>query len=77
MGLVTVVTSGKGGVGKSTVSVGLATLIAEKGEKVLLIDGDTGLRSLDLLLGVKEQLVYDISDVIKRNCEITESIYKC
>ena len=77
MGTVTVVTSGKGGVGKSTVSVGLASQVAEKGEKVLLIDGDAGLSNLDHLLNIKEQLVYDISDVINGNCKITESIYKC
>lgn len=77
MGTVTVITSGKGGVGKSTVSVGLAAQVAEKGEKVLLIDGDAGLRNLDHILNIKEQLVYDISDVINGNCEITESIYKC
>lgn len=77
MGIVTVVTSGKGGVGKSTVSVGLSTELARKGESVIIIDGDSGLRSLDNLLSIDEQLVYDISDVANGNCEITESIYKC
>ena len=47
MGLVTVITSGKGGAGKSTVSVGLGCTLAKNGKRVLLIDGDAGLRSLD------------------------------
>ena len=52
MGLVTVITSGKGGAGKSTVSVGLGCTLAKNGKRVLLIDGDAGLRSLDAMLGV-------------------------
>ena len=63
MGSVTVITSGKGGVGKSTVSVGLARALADRGRKVLLIDCDSGLRSLDRLTGTDKELVYDLSDV--------------
>ena len=50
MGTITVVTSGKGGAGKSTVSAGLGCALADMGHKVLLLDGDAGLRSLDLML---------------------------
>lgn len=52
MGQVTVVTSGKGGAGKSTVTAGLGCALARLGRKVLLVDADAGLRSLDLLLGI-------------------------
>ncbi len=76
MGIVTVVTSGKGGVGKSAVSAGLATELAKKDEKVLIIDADSGLGNLDYILSIKENLVYDISDIILGNCEITDAIYR-
>lgn len=67
MGKTIAVTSGKGGTGKSTVSVGLAIAYAEKGKRVLLIDLDEGLRCLDLMLGVDHDLVYDLSDALNGN----------
>lgn len=77
MGSVTVITSGKGGVGKSTVSVGLARALADRGRKVLLIDCDSGLRSLDRLTGTDKELVYDLSDVLSGRCAPIKAIYKC
>lgn len=77
MGLVTVITSGKGGVGKSTVSVGLGCTLATSGKRVLLIDGDAGLRSLDSMLGIDKELVFDISDIVNGNCEPIKAIYSC
>lgn len=77
MGIVTVVTSGKGGVGKSTVSVGLAISLCKRGNSVLLIDMDAGLRSLDMMLPIKNQVVYDISDAVCGNCELDRAIYSC
>lgn len=58
------ITSGKGGTGKSTFSVGLALAFKEKGKRVLMIDMDLGLRCLDLLLGVAENVVFDVSDAL-------------
>lgn len=67
--MIAVVTSGKGGVGKSTVTVGLACALAERGQRVLVIDTDAGLRSLDLMLGVSDRAVYDLSDIFARRQE--------
>ena len=64
MGYCYAVTSGKGGTGKSTVSVGLALAFAEMGRKTLLIDMDEGLRCLDVLLGVESRLVFDLGDIL-------------
>lgn len=75
MDRITVVTSGKGGAGKSTVSAGLGCALASAGARVLLIDGDAGLRSLDLMLGIGQQIVYDLSDVAAGNCEPESAIY--
>ena len=77
MGAVTVITSGKGGVGKSTISVGLGAALARRGRRVLLVDGDAGLRSLDHMLNVDSKLVFDISDIILGNCEPIRAIYSC
>jgi len=63
------VVSGKGGVGKSTFCVNVALSLSEKSKKVLLIDGDVGLRCLDLLLGLQEMVLYDWSDVITERCD--------
>ena len=77
MGAVTVITSGKGGVGKSTVSVGIARALASRGRRVLMVDCDAGLRSLDRLTGIEEKLVYDMSDVVNGRCAPIEAIYPC
>ena len=77
MGLATVITSGKGGVGKSTVSVGLGRALARRGRRVLLIDCDAGLRSLDRMTGIEENLLFDISDVVYGRCAPAEAIYPC
>ena len=77
MGAVTVITSGKGGVGKSTIATGLGSALARRGKRVLLIDGDAGLSCLDLMLDVAEERVYDISDVISGGAELSQAIYSC
>ena len=77
MGAVTVITSGKGGVGKSTVSAGLGCALARRSRRVLLIDGDAGLRCLDRMFGIDDRVVFDISDIISGNCEPIRAIYPC
>ncbi len=77
MDSVTVITSGKGGVGKSTLSVGLGTAMAARGKRVLLIDMDAGLGSLDHMLGITERLVFDIADVISGEAEPDKAVYRC
>ncbi len=74
MGKIFAVTSGKGGVGKSTVSVGLAIGFSNGGYKTLLVDMDEGLRCLDLMLGVDENIVFDLSDIL-RGREICDAVY--
>ena len=75
MGRISVVTSGKGGAGKSTVTAGLGCALARLGHKVLLLDGDAGLRSLDLMLGIGGGAVYDMADIFAGNCEPIRAIY--
>lgn len=75
MGRIVVVTSGKGGTGKSTVCAGLAYALARLGRRILLIDGDAGLRSLDLMLGVGSNTVYDMADVFAGRCKPVKAIY--
>ncbi len=75
MGQITVVTSGKGGAGKSTVTAGIGCALAKLGQRVLLVDGDAGLRSLDLMLGIGDSAMYDLSDVFAGNCEPIRAMY--
>jgi septum site-determining protein MinD len=74
MGQVILVTSGKGGSGKSTLTVNCGVALAESDKKVLLIDADIGLRSLDLMLGVSDIVVYDLNDVLSGRCEPVKAI---
>ena len=68
------VTSGKGGVGKSTITATLGVARAEAGAKVALVDADVGLNNLDLVLGVESAVAYDVSDVEKGRCRLTEAL---
>lgn len=77
MEAITVITSGKGGVGKSTVTAGLGAALCERGRRVLLIDGDAGLGSLDIMLGVTERRVFDIADVVSGFAEPDKAVYPC
>lgn len=74
MNNVYVVTSGKGGAGKSTVTAFLGIELCKLGKKVLLIDMDEGLRSLDLMLDVSSHTLFDVSDIIKGNCNVNQAI---
>lgn len=74
--MIAVVTSGKGGVGKSTVCAGLAFALAKQGQRVLLIDTDAGLRSLDYMLGVADRTVFDLADILSRECDPQSAIYQ-
>lgn len=76
MGIITVITSGKGGVGKSTLCAGIGCALAEKGQKVLIIDGDAGMGSLDIILGVSQKKVFDLADVFEGKCEPFRAIYR-
>ncbi|MEI6577863.1 MAG: P-loop NTPase [Eubacteriales bacterium] len=71
-----VIASGKGGVGKSTLTAGLSTALVALGKHVLVIDFDIGLRSLDLILGVREQVVFDWGDLILNRCEPQQAMLK-
>ena len=73
---VIVITSGKGGVGKTTITANLGTAVAQLGKKVCLIDADFGLRNLDLLLGLEQRVVYTIIDALAGECSIEKAIVK-
>ena len=75
MSQICVVTSGKGGAGKSTVTAGLGYALSRSCGRVLLIDADAGLRSLDLMLGVGGTTMFDLADVFAGNCEPVRAIY--
>lgn len=73
---VIVVASGKGGTGKSTVCICLSVALVKKGKKVLLIDCDCGMRGLDIMLDVEQDILFDASDAVCGNCSFGEAIYK-
>lgn len=76
MGEVIVVTSGKGGVGKTTTTANVGTGLAKLDKKVVLIDTDIGLRNLDVVLGLENRIVYNLVDVIEGNCKIKQALIK-
>jgi len=77
MGKTVAIVSGKGGVGKSTITSALGAAFAAKGKRVLAIDLDAGLRSLDIMLGISSEMIYDFSDLISGSCEWKQTIYPC
>lgn len=77
MAEILLVTSGKGGVGKSTVSLLTGAALAQRGRKVLLIEMDAGLGGLDIMAGVEDQTVFDLSDVLAGRCEPIKAIMTC
>ena len=76
MGEVIVVTSGKGGVGKTTSTANLGTALALADKRVALVDADIGLRNLDVVIGLENRIVYDIVDVIDGNCRLKQALIK-
>ncbi|HLR11559.1 MAG TPA: septum site-determining protein MinD [Sporosarcina sp.] len=76
MGEAIVITSGKGGVGKTTTTANLGTALALQGKKVCLVDTDIGLRNLDVVLGLENRIIYDLVDVIEGRCRVQQALVK-
>ncbi len=76
MGRIIVITAGKGGVGKTTSTANIGMALAQLGRRVVLVDGDYGLRNLDLLLGLENRVVYTSLDVIQKECKLEQAIVK-
>ncbi len=76
MGEVLVITSGKGGVGKTTTTANLGAALALADKKVCLVDTDIGLRNLDVVMGLENRIVYDIVDVVEGKCKVRQALIK-
>ena len=76
MGEVIVITSGKGGVGKTTTTANLGTGLAKLNKKVVLVDTDIGLRNLDVVMGLENRIVYNLVDVVEGNCRKNQAMIK-
>lgn len=76
MSEVIVVTSGKGGVGKTTTTANIGACLAGLGKRVALIDTDIGLRNLDVVMGLENRIVYNLVDVVEGNCRIKQALIK-
>jgi septum site-determining protein MinD len=76
MGEAIVVTSGKGGVGKTTTTANIGTALALQGKRVCLVDTDIGLRNLDVIMGLENRIIYDLVDVIQGRCKIHQALVK-
>ena len=76
MGEVIVITSGKGGVGKTTTTANIGAGLAKLNKKVVVIDTDLGLRNLDVVMGLENRIVYNLVDVIEGNCRMKQALIK-
>ena len=76
MSEVIVVTSGKGGVGKTTTAANIGAGLGKKKKKVVIVDADIGLRNLDVVMGLENRIVYDIIDVIEENCRLKQALIR-
>jgi len=76
MSEVIVITSGKGGVGKTTTTANIGSGLALKGKKVVLVDTDIGLRNLDVVMGLENRIVYDLVDVVEGTCRVKQALIK-
>jgi len=76
MSEVIVITSGKGGVGKTTTTANLGTGLAQLDKKVVMIDTDIGLRNLDVVMGLENRIVYNLVDVVEGNCRVKQALIK-
>ncbi len=70
------ITSGKGGVGKTTLSANLGAALAMQGQQVVVLDADVGLRNLDVMLGLENRIVYDLVDVIEERCRLRQALVR-
>jgi septum site-determining protein MinD len=75
-GKVVTVTSGKGGVGKTTATANIGAALASNGKKVVCVDADIGLRNLDVVLGLENRIVYDIVDVVEGRCRLRQAMIR-
>jgi len=71
-----VITSGKGGVGKTTTSANIGTALALQGKKVCMVDTDIGLRNLDVVMGLENRIIYDLIDVAEGRCRLAQALVK-
>lgn len=76
MSQVIVITSGKGGVGKTTTSANVGTALTLSGKQVVLVDADIGLRNLDVVMGLENRIVYDLVDVVEGRCRLKQALIK-
>ena len=76
MGVSIVITSGKGGVGKTTTTANIGTALAAQGKKVVVVDGNTGLRNLDVLMGLENRIVHTVIDVIENRCRTRQALIR-
>src|SRR5947208_8675853 len=76
MAKVLVVTSGKGGVGKTTSTAALGAALAQAGESVVVVDFDVGLRNLDLVLGAERRVVYDLINVVQGDAKLSQALIR-